>query len=309
MDMRLRAGDPGRVGAGRGEPPPRVGPGASRPDRFRSLLPLLALLASTVPSDVAGQVVRGTVVAVGDGSAIPDARLILRDPEGMVRAVSVSGADGQFLLAPEEGGPLRLEVIHLAYADFATSTFLLESGEDVEIEVKLGIEAIPLAPITVVASATRDLGRLAGFEQRRSNPAGGGYFIVEEDIERRPIATTSSLVAQLPGMGVASATGGFDRNVILAGSCVAAMYIDGVRVRQTADHTVDDLLVPEIIAGVEVYPRAMAAPAQYRGSSTCGVVLFWTKEPEPTVGGSRGFGRVAVGLGLLAAIITLGIIR
>jgi len=272
-------------------------------------LPILALLASMVPSEVLGQVVRGTVVAVGDGSAIPDARLVLRDPDGQVRATSISGADGHFRLLAPEGGPLRLEVMHLAYADFATETFLLGADEDVEIEVKLGIEAIPLAPITVVASATRAGGRLAEFEERRTSPAGGGYFIVEDDIRRRPIGTTSSIVAQLPGMSLGAANGGFDRNVILAGNCVAETFIDGMPVRQSADHTMDDILPPEVIAGVEVYPRGVSAPAQYSGLGTCGVVLFWTKEPKPDMNGSGGFARVVVGLGLLAGIITLGIMR
>jgi Carboxypeptidase regulatory-like domain len=271
----------------------------------------LAGLAWTSP--VSAQMVRGIVVEVGSGTPIEDARLILRDPEGAVRAAAVSGSDGRFELVADLSGMVRLEVSHLGYAEWGTASFALASDAVIDVEVKLGIEAIPLDPITVVAQGSTRLGRLAGFEQRMSDPGrAGGYFLTEDDILHRPMATPSRLALGVPGMsvGLAGSSVGLDRSVIMAGGCVARTFIDGVRVRQSGGHSIDDLLSPELIAGVEFYPRPITAPAQYRdGVNPCGVVLFWTKEPQVRGGGGLSMGRLAIGFGLIVGILTIGIIR
>jgi hypothetical protein len=59
-----------------------------------------------------------------------------------------------------------------------------------------------------------------------------------------------------------------------------------------------------------MYPRGLSAPPQYQDTRNpeCGVVLFWTKDRPGGTGRGSSFGRIAVGLGLLGAIITLAII-
>jgi hypothetical protein len=260
----------------------------------------------TSATGVTAQAVTGSVVEVGDGSPVADARLVLRDAEGAVRAAAISGGDGRFRLDLGAPGLVRLEVSHIAYAPWETAEFAVERDETLEVEIRLGIEALPLEALSVVATRS-SRGRLSGFDQRRNSLAGfGGYFLTDAEIERRPIATTTSLVWTTPGMSVARHEGGgVSQNVIMAGNCVARTFIDGIRVTQTAGGSLDDLVVPELLAGVEIYPRGLSAPAQYQDTRdpSCGVVLFWTKEPRAGIVGDWGLVRVATGFGFVAGLL------
>jgi len=275
-----------------------------------TLLACLALTALAPRLDA--QVVRGAVTEVGDSTPIVDAQLVLRDDNDRVRATAVSGPGGRFELRVDGPATVRLEVSHVAYADWWTASFPLGADDVIEVAVRLGIEAIPLEPITVLAASEAD-GRLAGFRQRSQDPGGfGGYFLTEEDIGRRPLAPTSSLVASTPGITLGRAGGGgTDRSVILANNCVARIFIDGVSVTQTEGGSIDDLLPADHIAGIEVYPRLMQAPPQYQSArgAACGVVLFWTKEPTASVSAGRSLRTRLIGFGLLGALVTLMLVR
>jgi hypothetical protein len=280
--------------------------------RVRSLGLAVASLGIALVGPGAGaphleaQSVTGAVVEVGDGSGVADARLLLLGADGTVRAVTMSGADGRFRLDLDGPGLVRLEVEHLAYAPWRTVEFSVGADEIIEVQVRLGIDAIPLEPLSVVARRF-SRGRLAGFEERRTALGGfGGYFITEDEIARRPIATTTSLVRTTPGMSVARrGSGVMLQNVIMAGNCVARTFVDGIRVSQTDGGSLDDLLPPERVAGVELYPRGMSAPAQYQDIEDpgCGVVLFWTKEPRVGIVGGRSIWRVGVGFALMAGLL------
>ncbi len=283
---------------------------ACRPYAFALVAALF--MGSTWACPISAQTVRGIVTEDGSGESIEGVRLILRSPDGLVRATAISSDAGRFELAAESSGTVRLEVTHLGYADWETANFALAPDVVIDVEVRLGIEAIPLEPITVIAQSSARRGRLADFERRMSDPGRvGGYFLTEKEIERRPMATASTLVLATPGMSTrAIGAGALDRRLILTGQCVANVFIDGVRLRQSAQSSVDDLLSPDLIAGVEMYPRGLTAPLQYQGASSpnCGVVLFWTKGPR--IGESRGWGakRIAAGLGLLIGLLTVGFI-
>lgn len=231
-----------------------------------------------------------------------------------MRAGVISAENGYFELRADRSGMVRLSVSHIGFADWETANFALASDAVIDVEVRLGIEAIPLEPIVVVARRADGLSRTAQFERRMLDPGRvGGFFIPEEAIADRPVATPTNLVLGAPGMSVrlASRSDGPERHVIMAGQCVARTFIDGVRVQQAEGVSIDDLLTPERIAGVEIYPRPLSAPPQYRDAipPQCGVVLFWTKEPQPDSDtGGWGLGRIGVGLGIVASILTLGFI-
>ncbi len=276
-----------------------------------ALFGVTAVLVAGAPGADA-QIVRGVVVGVGDGEPIADAALVLRFENGGLAATAVSSAAGEFVLEVPRSGTVRLEVSHLGYADWGTAPFELVSGAIMDVEVRLGVEAIPLDPITVVAESRMALGGLAGFQERATNPTIGGYFIHEEEIARRRMAIPSNLVLAAPGMsvGLASSAAGFERNVIMAGGCVARTYVDGIRVQQGAGASVDDLLTPDRIAGVEMYPRSVGAPLQYTepGGRGCGVVLFWTKPADLDDDRGRSRSRILLGVGLLVGILTVAFI-
>lgn len=260
------------------------------------------------------QVVRGTVVSVEDRTPIRDARLLLRDADGTTRAAALSSESGVFELRSDASGMVRLEVKHLGFANWETANFALASDALIEVEVKLGIEAIPLEPLTVISRRSAGDPGMFALEQRMTDPTmTGGYFLTKADLDRRPAATPSGLVIGTPGMSVRPAgnTGGLDRSVIMSGDCVARTFIDGVRYDQTGMTSVDDLLSRDALQGVEVYPRPRAAPPQYQDLTNpgCGVVLFWTRPATIDVDAGWDRGRVAVGFGLIVGVLAMGLAR
>lgn len=288
--------------------------GVSTVLRATGLCAAVAFSICLVTAPAGAQLVRGVVLSAADGSPIGDARLELTDQDGEVRAGFISAENGYFELRADRSGMVRLSVSHIGFADWETANFALASDAVIDVEVRLGIEAIPLEPIIVVGRRSDGQSRAARFQSRMLDPGRvGGFFVPEEAIAARPMATPTNLVLGAPGMSVrlASRSDGLERHVIMAGQCVARTFIDGVRIAQADGVSVDDLLTPDRIAGVEIYPRPLEAPPQYRDAipPQCGVVLFWTKEPQ--VDGERGgwgLGRIGVGLGLVAGIITLGLI-
>jgi len=138
-------------------------------------------------------------------------------------------------------------------------------GEILDVEIRLGVEAIPLEPLEVLARRSPMHGRIARFESRMNDPGrAGGYFITEQEIDGRMMSTPSRLVLTEPSTGVSPVGGAFGRSVItLRRGCLAQVYVDGVRMRQTEQHTVDDILDTELVGGVGVYPSPYTAPIEY----------------------------------------------
>lgn len=262
-------------------------------------LSLLAMLASEADA----QLISGWVLRA-DRTPIPDATVLLRGDEGNVVAQTTTRGNGRFELRAPSGGRMHLEASHLGYADWETAPFELAPEADLEVMIRLQIEAIPLEEVRVEARRRQTTRRLADFERRKEIQAFGGFFIDEEDIARRPASRPSNLVLAAPGMTVRSVQVGGqyfgDEYVILSRNCPATVYVDGVRIDQM-DVPVDRYLDLERIAGVEVYPRAMSAPPQYQDAARpeCGTVVYWTKDLEPD--DPRGWTTQKLILGTLAA--------
>lgn len=287
--------------------------------RFGALRLVVGVVVSVgAHSATAGKVDAQTVTgrAVNEaGVPVAGASVGLRHAEGRFVTTSVTSEVGAFVLRATLGGVYNLEVRHLGYADFISEDISIDGGENVEIEVRLGTQAIPLEPLTVLARRSPTAGRLAGFRQRMTDPGRvGGHFITREDIEARPMSTPSNLVLGVPGTTVAPVGGAFglDRSLITlqgrGGPCVARLFVDGIRVTQTAQHTVDDLLDMETVGAVEVYPRALTAPMQYQdaGAAQCGVVLFWSREGERS-SNPWSLKRIAIGSGIIGTLLFIGL--
>ncbi|HEX9579979.1 MAG TPA: TonB-dependent receptor plug domain-containing protein [Gemmatimonadales bacterium] len=127
-------------------------------------------------------------------------------------------------------------------------------------------------------------GRLAEFYRRRRS--GFGRFITSWDIERRRPFYVSDLLRQVPGLSVTY--GGFGRPVVrsrrgmsgFGGSCSPMVFLDGMRLAQDPDlgMELDDVTVPEHVAGIEIYTGPAQVPPEFNVSgSQCGVIAVWTK--------------------------------
>ena len=264
----------------------------------------LALLAVSA-SPLRAQTLRGWVLRA-DRTPIPDATVTVIDEDGSVRARTVAGEDGRFRISVPAGERLRLGAEHLGFETWETAPFTLEPDAELEIVIQMQVAPIPLDALEVEARRRRTTQRLADFRRRSEIRAFGGYFMVEEDIARRPAARPSFLPLQFPGMTVAPMAGPFDRWIVMTGDCVATVFVDGVRIDQ-GNVSVDDYLELDRIAGVEVYPRGMTVPPQYQDAlrRDCGTVLYWTKDLEPDDPGGWTTTKIALGVVSFTGLLIL----
>lgn len=228
------------------------------------------------------------------------------DTEGPVEAalVGVAGrahqtftdSAGQFVLENVPAGELELELRHLAYG-MHRAPLSVESGASVLVIVKVAAQPIEVEPIQVTVTAVRHLGlEIRGFYERREwgEKLGRGYFFTAEDIERRRPRLITHMIADLPSTRL-DCSGSprrrecelrFVSNPVTIGCQRANVYINSVRViksdqdphPEAGPHSLDQMVLPSEIAGVEVYPGAASLPAEFTGASgSCGAIVIWTK--------------------------------
>lgn len=269
---------------------------------------------------VAAQEVRLQALDDGTGDPIASVDVVFVDPAGAL--VWRGTTDGAGAVRAELPGPgvFRIRATHPGFQPWESEALGFEEGAVVALELRMGLRAIPLDPLVVVGRRSPEAFHLEEFEARRTSPAGsGGVFLTRADIERRPLASASQLVQGIAGVTVQpvitaqSPFGELDRGLIVLGGgrggqgCLANVWVDGVPVRQGPAFTVDDLLQSEDLAGVEVYRRALQAPAAYQSDPDCGVVLFWTRRPDD--GGSWSLTRIAAGAAAVLGLLVFGFTR
>ena len=235
--------------------------------------------------------------SVRTGRLIGEVRDALTDRPVVAAAVSVVGGtavaetnrQGRFILSGVPVGVHELAVRHLGYATLAHTVAVLR-GVTTEVEIGLAPQPVEMAPIVAVATRSRRL-EVKGFYERKywGELIGGATFLTEADIERRRPIFVSHMIADEPGIRLGNC--GLRRTNCqlvnirassrMAGGCPVKFYLDGTPVRGLGGRrgeSIDDLVRPTEIAGIEIYVSASSLAAEFGGSaSQCGVVAIWTK--------------------------------
>ena len=243
---------------------------------------VFVLIATFATTPVTAQTVRGRVVDAESNRPLRAANITLLDDQSREVARASTDSAGTFeLRAPRPAG-YRLRATLFGYATQTSDRVELRARETVQVALQLATQPIPVVPLVIV---TRERGhsRLDEFEQRRTK-LGTGYFLTRNEIDKRPLATASTLLLDLPGVILKTLDDGHSeirlRSNRITGSaeetCRANLYVDG----HLRSGSVDDFLITDWVGGVEVYPRPGTAPAGFRSDNACGVVLFWTQDPE-----------------------------
>lgn len=249
----------------------------------RLAMPSSTTIAALVcPANVAGTeaLVAGVVRYAESGARAAGARVTATwgAANGRRTASTVTDADGTYRLcgvpnaelvtidavvAPADGGAI-VPRAHVA--------LLPHLGALVIRPLHLRSDVPTLSPVRV--TATRDWYLDAtGFERRRAQ--GVGHFITREELDRRPLATLSSIATRIPGVKVERR---LPRGVFLLGrdGCWLDLYIDGVYMDQKAV-PIDDLVELSSVGAIEVHQVA-TLPIQFTHSQNlCGAILVWTR--------------------------------
>lgn len=266
--------------------------------RVRMLMAAAMLL---VPAAAGAQTIEGIVLDDSTGAPVANVRVELAHGGGGAPASTRTDSTGAFRFDPRPPGTVVLRLRHPSYTPIDSLSLAVAADERVEIELRLGHSPILLEPIIVRARADRGV---AGFRDRMER-GGFGRFLGREDLERRGSTRATDLLRMMPGVRIEQGAPGSALVVMRggAGQCLPDIYIDGMRIRQFREGSVDAFINTATLEGVEVYTSAAQVPSVFAASfNNCGVVAFWTR-PAPM--GKWSWRRMAVGLGLLLLLVVI----
>ncbi len=245
----------------------------------------------------------GRVSDAGTQNPVAAAAISVADRPEVVE----SNRRGYFVLSGLPVGEHELSVRHLGYAPF-THVVRVTQGSTTEVRVGLSPDPVELAPLVATATRPRRL-ELKGFYERKywGELIGGSTFLTAEDIERRTPLRITHMIAEAPGIKLGNCTvrghgcklystrSGVGIN---AGGCEMSVYLDGLPVlegssrfrtsastrtyssggSENAGLSINDFVMPNEIAGVEIYRGLASLPAEFGGhTNRCGVVAVWTR--------------------------------
>jgi hypothetical protein len=236
-----------------------------------------AALGVISATPAAAQRVRGNVLAEFTDQPVAGASVYLLTQDGTrVAQGATTNSDGTFTLAAPSAGVYRLYGSRPGYRLLFTPAIQLNQNEEIGVTLRMLPDTIILRPITVTASR-RPSGRLGGFYDRAQRRAGG-TFITRDQIEQRHPFEVSDLLRTVPGLTVVPAPFGFGYDVRTTTGCRPRVYLDGVAYPLLGSETIDRIVSPNQIEGIEVYTSPATTPVEFQGpGNTCGAIVIWTR--------------------------------
>ena len=274
MPARVAVAKPGAAGAPAAAPAgapagaPAAAPAAAEPVE----VPELVLFAGTVSGVIEDSV----------GNPIVGAEIYVTNLPHQTR----SGAGGTFRLPGLPSGPLMITARQIGFHP-STVTVHVRSGQSHDLDLTLAVvqaRSIELPPVTVIASQTpRRSVFQAGFFLRKATHPGGTFFDREYILAMNPMylsdvfRTTNGMQAVRDRRGQSQ----WMTRVNSTSACPVRFFIDGNGVPLNG-MSIDDLVRPSEVEGIEIYRGVSTVPAEFSGKSVqddsrCGVVAIWTR--------------------------------
>lgn len=272
------------------------------------LLAAASLLFASRP--VCAQQIRGTVLEVEGRRTLGGAVISLLASDGARLLQVETDSAGSFTAPLPRAGAYALRVERLGYETLITESFQVGATEILEVRVFVGVAAVPLAPVEVIARRREAPGAHPDFDRRVAwgRKTGDGHFFTREEIANSTLVRTSSLLMQVPFIRLVHTRSG---SVLLSVAdrdgfnCRAAVYMNGMEVDQSAG--LDWLASLQDLQGIEVYRFRSEVPAELAAHGVCSAVAFWTRAE----GGGRGWSwrRIALGGALFSGLMVIGFLR
>ena len=240
---------------------------------MRPLVPVAALSLALAAAPAAAQVVNGKLLERGTDRPVAGASVELIGG-GAVKGQAVTDSVGEFLIPVEDAGSYRVSVRRVGYAPAVSRQFAVERDDTTSVVVRLVAGTILLDPVEAVAEARPLPAPLVAFYDRVEENRTG-RFLTRVDIDRRGAMRTSDLLIGVSGVSIQTTRRGGTRARTRA--CEPMVYIDGVYV-PTYGMSLDDLVRPQDLEGIEIYSSASLPPSFVRQRApSCGAILFWTR--------------------------------
>ncbi len=199
----------------------------------------------------------------------------------------VSDDEGRFRFELADPGDFYVVVGRLGYRT-TQSILSLRVGDSIAVEFHLSIEALPIDPITVTASARPPWEHLQPpglweFWERKDymERLGQGRFFTADDLQPLGGQPVTLMVTSLVPFFFAESHPDRPSSFVLrgrGGRCVPPLFLDGHLLRGLSGPPVlEDWIHTSQIAGVEIYRGASDVPGEYRvPGSDCGAVAVWS---------------------------------
>lgn len=250
--------------------------GSRRAPRLYLVFPALAFLAFAAPASA--QTILGTLLDQQSGKPVRAGTMSLLSESDAQVAQAVTDSAGAFVLSAGRAGSYRLRAEHSGYSAAVSPALDLQAGDTVRVEFQLSTRQVVLSPLVVKGEPRRLDAALARFYDRAREKAFG-TFITRDEIEKRHPIRTTDLLRTVPGVQLIPTRFGGRSVVRMRGGCVPAFYLDGMHVR-LAGMTIDDLVQPLDLEGIEVYRTPAEVPGEYGLDTGCGAVLVWTRRGD-----------------------------
>lgn len=276
----------------------------ARPPRARSLTALAVVLGllglasphwATLEAQWANPVPRSDTLTVARASGVIDgavADTALR-PVSFAEVVilrtdirmQTNGA-GRFRFIDVPPGQYLLIVRRIG---FRPTSSIIQVGARDTLRLSFTLEPALAQLDTVIVTERRQSLRLLEFEERRRQ--GVGFFITQEQIEKRNLPVAADYLRLAPSIALAPSPNpsGISELVAIskreggslfgdgANACAMQIVVDGVPMPPR--FPLELLPTPREIAGIEVYNGPATVPAKYNGlDRRCGMVLVWTRD-------------------------------
>lgn len=254
-------------------------------------LPLFLLLLALTSLPVLAQdetvTILGRTLDFMNEAPVVGAEVELVGERGNRVATATSGPDGVFRFSDVAPGTYRLSARSLGYREVATPTFEAAPGITTDLILWMGVDAVPLAPLEVVAGrggGVRSMNPLlAAFQERAATRRYRGTYIMADEIRDRSPQRVTDLLATLGSLTVT-------QEVILNNRtwCAPTVYLDGHRIYRhepgpegeggDVAFIAINSISPHEIEGIEFYAGAGSLPHEFAGPSAgCGVVAIWLR--------------------------------
>ncbi len=180
-------------------------------------------------------------------------------------------ANGTFSLGGLPAGTFSVEARMLGFEPKRIAVELSDRTP-ASVDVTFNEHVHELSRVVILGKPSRNARDIDDF-LRRSH-SGMGHYISSSDNSLKNAYAVTDALRMTPGVQIVP-SGSFGNVVLLRGRCAPNVYLDGIRATD-GFKTLDDLVPPQQVAGIEVYAGLGESPPQYL-SNGCGVILVWTK--------------------------------
>ena len=215
--------------------------------------------------------IRGTVRRT-DGAPLANVRLTFWETGDEV----TTGSSGHYEIDSLPSGSATLEARALGYLPL-TRTVDIHPATSAVADFVMESRKTYLDTVRVVGTRIYESPQYRAFLERKKR--GFGYFLDEDQIERRHPFYVSDLFRMVPGVRILP--GSFGGQVLMRGSgfqawCRPTVFVDGMRLAALDDFGFDSFVSVHDVRAVEVYTRGSSMPAEFSTFDGCGAVVITT---------------------------------